>query len=31
MCRFLLYRGPPLHLSSLITAPENSLIRQSCD
>jgi len=29
MCRFVLYRGQPLHLSSLITEPENSLIRQS--
>jgi len=31
MCRFVLYRGQPLHLSSLITEPENSLIRQSYD
>lgn len=29
MCRFVLYLGQPLHLSSLTTAPEHSLIRQS--
>ncbi|MCH5377824.1 MAG: class II glutamine amidotransferase [Planctomycetes bacterium] len=29
MCRFLLYAGEPIHLSSLITEPEHSLIRQS--
>lgn len=31
MCRFVLYVGRPLHLSSLITDPENSLIHQSYD
>ena len=31
MCRFVLYLGEPLHLSSLVTAPENSLIHQSFD
>ncbi|MEZ5557733.1 MAG: class II glutamine amidotransferase [Pseudomonadales bacterium] len=31
MCRFLLYMGKPIHLSSLITEPENSLIHQSFD
>jgi predicted glutamine amidotransferase len=29
MCRFLLYVGKPIHLSSLITEPEHSLIQQS--
>jgi ergothioneine biosynthesis protein EgtC len=29
MCRFLLYIGNPIRLSSLITEPENSLIHQS--
>ena len=29
MCRFLLYVGNPIRLSSLITEPENSLIHQS--
>lgn len=29
MCRFVLYKGPPLRLSSLITEPEHSLIHQS--
>ena len=29
MCRFVLYVGPPLVLSSLVTEPENSIIRQS--
>lgn len=29
MCRFLFYVGNPIHLSSLITEPEHSLIRQS--
>lgn len=29
MCRFLLYAGEPIHLSSLITEPEHSLIHQS--
>lgn len=29
MCRFLLYVGKPIHLSSLITEPEHSLINQS--
>jgi ergothioneine biosynthesis protein EgtC len=29
MCRFLLYVGRPITLSSLITEPENSLIHQS--
>lgn len=29
MCRFLLYVGKPIHLSSLITEPEHSLIHQS--
>ncbi len=29
MCRFTLYLGPPLTLSSLITEPTNSLIHQS--
>lgn len=31
MCRFLLYVGNPIRLSSLITEPENSLIHQSFD
>ena len=31
MCRFVLYLGRPIHLSSLLTEPENSLIRQSFD
>jgi predicted glutamine amidotransferase len=31
MCRFVLYLGPPVVLSSLITEPENSLIHQSFD
>ena len=31
MCRFVLYLGKPIHLSSLITEPENSLIHQSFD
>lgn len=29
MCRFLMYVGEPIHLSSLITEPEHSLIHQS--
>ncbi len=29
MCRFVLYRGPALRLSTLVTEPTNSLIRQS--
>lgn len=29
MCRFVLYVGPPITLSSLITEPEHSIIRQS--
>lgn len=29
MCRFLLYQGPVLRMSSLITEPEHSLIHQS--
>ena len=29
MCRFLFYAGKPIHLSSLITEPEHSLIHQS--
>ena len=29
MCRFTLYQGPPILLSSLVTEPENSLIHQS--
>ncbi|NJD18906.1 MAG: class II glutamine amidotransferase [Gemmatimonadetes bacterium] len=29
MCRFTLYLGPPVRLSTLITEPEHSLIRQS--
>ncbi len=29
MCRFTLYLGPPIRLSTLITEPEHSLIRQS--
>ena len=29
MCRLVLYLGPPITLASLITDPENSLIRQS--
>jgi glutamine amidotransferase len=29
MCRWLAYSGPRILLSSLILAPENSLIRQS--
>ncbi len=31
MCRFLMYAGEPIHLSSLITEPEHSLIHQSFD
>lgn len=31
MCRFVLYLGEPIHLSSLITEPENSIIHQSFD
>jgi glutamine amidotransferase len=31
VCRFVLYRGEPIHLASLITTPENSLIHQSFD
>ncbi len=31
MCRFVLYVGNPIRLSSLITEPENSLIHQSFD
>jgi len=29
MCRFTLYLGPPVRLSTLLTEPEHSLIRQS--
>ena len=29
MCRFVLYLGPPITLSSLITEPEHSIINQS--
>jgi len=29
MCRFILYHGPSIYLSSLITEPHNSLIHQS--
>ena len=29
MCRFVLYLGPPLRVSSLVTEPEHSLINQS--
>ncbi|MCZ6816277.1 MAG: class II glutamine amidotransferase [Planctomycetota bacterium] len=29
MCRFVVYQGPPITLSSLITEPSNSLIHQS--
>ncbi|MBI1382657.1 MAG: class II glutamine amidotransferase [Planctomycetaceae bacterium] len=29
MCRFLLYQGPSIRLSSLVTEPEHSLIHQS--
>lgn len=29
MCRFLVYQGPPIQISKLITEPENSLIHQS--
>lgn len=29
MCRFVLYLGPPLTVSSLVTEPEHSLINQS--
>lgn len=29
MCRFALYLGPPTTLSSLVTSPEHSIIRQS--
>ena len=29
MCRFTLYLGPPIRLSSLVTEPKNSLIHQS--
>lgn len=29
MCRFVVYHGPPITLSSLITEPSNSLIHQS--
>jgi len=31
MCRFVLYLGEPVLLSSLVTEPENSLIHQSFD
>jgi glutamine amidotransferase len=31
MCRFVVYLGNPIHLSSLTTDPENSLIHQSYD
>lgn len=31
MCRFVFYDGEPIHLASLITDPENSLIHQSFD
>jgi len=31
MCRFVVYLGNPIHLSSLTTEPENSLIHQSYD
>jgi predicted glutamine amidotransferase len=29
MCRFTLYLGPPIRMSSLVTEPKNSLIHQS--
>ena len=29
MCRFTLYLGPPVRLSTLLTEPEHSLILQS--
>jgi glutamine amidotransferase len=29
MCRFLMYVGPPILVSSLVTEPENSIIHQS--
>lgn len=29
MCRFTLYRGPPIQLSSLVVEPSNSIIHQS--
>jgi len=31
MCRFVLYHGPSLRISELVTEPENSLIHQSHD
>lgn len=31
MCRFLAYVGPEIPLSSLLLAPENSLLNQSLD
>ncbi len=31
MCRFVLYRGSPITVSSLVTIPSNSLIHQSFD
>ncbi|MCK6439500.1 MAG: hypothetical protein L6Q71_04795, partial [Planctomycetes bacterium] len=29
MCRFLMYMGEPVSMASLVTEPENSLIKQS--
>ena len=29
MCRFAVYRGPPIRMSALVTDPEHSIIRQS--
>jgi predicted glutamine amidotransferase len=31
MCRFTLYMGPPIRLSSLLIEPDHSLIRQSVE
>ncbi|MEL0046425.1 MAG: class II glutamine amidotransferase, partial [Deltaproteobacteria bacterium] len=31
MCRFTLYLGPPVRMSTLLTEPQHSLIRQSFD
>ncbi len=31
MCRFVLYLGPPMKVSRLVTEPEHSLLRQSRD
>ena len=30
MCRFLIYKGAPIKLSTVLTLPEHSLVSQSC-